>query len=99
MPYFLIAIGAAIKFLTGYMIARIIAVLGLTMLTYSGMNLFMEYAETEIMANYANLGAAADVMSLFGVPEAFSILFSAIAIRLFITGWVGGIKSAFFLGS
>lgn len=94
MPAILLMMGAGIKYLMAYAVFRFALAVGLSYVTYQGMDVLFSSVEAEIMSYWGQVGAGLyDILMLMGADVAFSILLSAVTIRLMITGWSAGVKS------
>lgn len=94
MPALLAMFGAGIKFLMAYAITRFLLAIGLSYVTYQGMDTLIDNMRSEIEGTYAALASATyDILSMMGADVAISILFSAIAVRLLLVGFSAGVKS------
>ena len=95
MPYLITLIGGAIKYLAAYLVARIMFTLGVSAVVYIGIDAVIDQAKAEMSANLSNLGPLLDIFVMMGVPQAFSIIFSAISIRMLLNGSVAGSIAAY----
>lgn len=65
---------------------RVIAALGIGAVSYFGFSLLVNQAKSFIVGYVSGVGPAFDFFSLFGGGPIISILFSAITIRLTLSG-------------
>lgn len=99
MPAILMMFGASIKYLMAYAITRFLLAIGLSYVIYQGMDTLIQNVESEIMSNFSALGVTLyEFLLLAGADVAFSIVFSAISIRLLLVGFSGGVKSGLRFG-
>lgn len=96
MPALLLLWGAGIKILAAYAVTRVLLALGLSYVVYQGMDTLLDMLQGSVEGYYGGLPAIIhSVITLSGADVAISILFSAVAVRLLLNGFVGGAKSAF----
>jgi len=95
MPYLIMLMGAGIKYLMAYFVARLLFTLGVAAVVYVGIDSIIDQAKGEISAQLSGLGPILDIFVLMGVPQAFSIIFSAISIRMLLNGSVAGSIAAY----
>jgi Protein of unknown function (DUF2523) len=87
MPVFLAAIGGVLLNVTASMVGRALLALGLSVVTYTGITATITWAKTQALSSLSSLPAEAlGVMSVLKIGEAISIVFSAILVRLLVSG-------------
>jgi hypothetical protein len=96
MPAILLMIGAGIKYFMAYAIVRFMLAVGLSYVTYSGMDVLMSNMETQIQSLFGGLGGDLyAILAMMGADVGISIMFSAITIRLVLIGFQNGTKTGF----
>ena len=94
MPALLLLLGASLKIFMAYAIVRFMLAVGLSYVTYQGMDLLMGNMETQIQSYFGTLGANVyAILALMGADVGISIMFSAITIRLILVGFQNGTKT------
>lgn len=64
-------------------VARVLATLGIGIISYTSLNLFMQFIIVRITAQIAGMsGAAVHVIAMSGAFSALSIILSALAVRV-----------------
>ena len=94
MPAFIAMLLGGLIQICGSLVGRVLVSLGISVVTYTGMSVSINYLKGQAVS--AALGLPADVvgmLSIMRVGTAISIIFSSMLARLVITGLTGdGIK-------
>ncbi len=93
MHWFVAALLGPLLSLTGNFVGRVLLSLGLGFITYQGINAGLQWILQAITANLASVnGIIAGIMGVLRVDQVITILLSAVAVRLTMTGIVEGGK-------
>ena len=87
MPVFVAAIGGMLINLVGTLVGRVLVALGLSVITYTGVNATIETLKTQAVQSFSALPP--EVFGMLGVMrvgQCISIITSAIAARLLLDG-------------
>lgn len=87
MPVFVAAIGGMLINLVGTLVGRVLVALGLSVITYTGVNTTLELLKTQAVSSFSALPP--EVFGMLGVMrvgQCISIITSAIAARLLLDG-------------
>lgn len=87
MPAFVAAIGGMLINLVGTLVGRVLVALGLSVITYTGINATIEALKTQAVQSFSALPP--EVFGMLGVMrvgQCISIITSAIAARLLLDG-------------
>lgn len=90
MPVFIAAIGGMLINLVGTLAGRILIALGISVITYSGITVTLDFLKSQAIAAFS--GLPVEVFSILGilkVGQCISIVTSAIAAKLVIDGLTG----------
>lgn len=82
MPAFIAILWGALLSLTGSLVGRVLIALGLSVVTYTGLNASLDWLKSQAVV--AMSGAGAQVLGMLGVMkvgECISIIFSAMLAR------------------
>lgn len=91
MPAILAALGSLLLSLVGSAVGQVVAALGVGVVAYTGMSATLDWLKTQLIANFSALPVEVlGMLSVMKVGQCISIVFSAIAIRLLISGMTGG---------
>jgi len=91
MPAILAALGSLLLSLVGSAVGQVVAALGVGVVAYTGMSTTLDWLKTQLIANFSALPVEVlGMLSVMKVGQCISIVFSAIAIRLLISGMTGG---------
>lgn len=91
MHIFIAALLGGLVSAMGSLVGRVLIALGIGYVTYQGLNLLLDFAETAIFSNL--LGADSQtiaVMSLLKIGSAVNVIISAINVRLIVGGLTSG---------
>lgn len=91
MPVFIAAIGGMLLNLVGSLVGRVLLALGLSVVTYAGVDTSLAWLKDQAIASAATLPA--DLLQLIAflkVGECISIITSATAVRLLWQGMTSG---------
>lgn len=90
MPVFVAAIGGMLLNIVGSLVGRVLLSLGLSVITYTGMSVTIDWLKGQAVASFA--GLPADVMGLLSVlrvGQCISIVASATLARMVVSGMGG----------
>jgi len=94
LPAVLGLFGAGIGLFTGYAVTRVLLALGMSYILYQGLDVLLESAEDAILNAFGQLPADVyNILLMAGADVGFTILFSAFATRLLLSGWQAGSKA------
>lgn len=92
MPVFIAALLGGLASVAGSIVGRVLIALGIGYVSYTGVNVLLDWLKSEI---YSRLnGAGSDVLGMLGtlqVDVSINILFSALAARFLLQGLTSGI--------
>lgn len=90
MPVFIAAIGGMLINLVGTLVGRVMVALGLSVVTYTGINAALDAIKSQAISSFNSLPAdTIAIISMMRVGECISIVSSAIAARLILNGLTG----------
>lgn len=91
MPVFIAAIGGMLINLVGTLVGRVMVALGLSVVTYNGINAALDALKGQAISSFNSLPSETlSIISMMRVGECISIVSSAIAARLVLNGLTGG---------
>lgn len=91
MPALLLAFAGMLSSVAGTLVGRVLLSLGISFVTYKGMDLVFDGLKSAVNNNLTGLpGDIAGMISAVGVPQAIAIVFGAITARVTISGIRGG---------
>lgn len=83
MPAFLVSFAGVLAWVFQWIAARLVFMLGMTVLTYTGVAVFLLDLKDAFITQYQNMPAImVQIMGLFKIDQAALILFSALTSRL-----------------
>lgn len=83
MPAFLVSIAGVLAWVFQWLAARLVFMIGLTVVTYTGVGLFLLDLKDAFIAQYQSMPAVmVQIMGLFKIDQAVLILFAALTSRL-----------------
>lgn len=91
MPSFIAMIMGALLRVAGSLVGQVLLALGLTVVTYSGMDTALDWLKSQAVSSFH--GLPAEVLGLLGlmkVGSSISIVFSAMLARMAVQGVVNG---------
>ena len=91
MPIFLAALMGGLINIAGTIAGRVFIALGMSVVTYQGMDVVLTFLKNQAVSNIQSLPA--DMVSLIaylGVGQAISIIFSALVVRQTLEGLTSG---------
>jgi len=94
LPAILGIFGTGISVFAGYAVTKVLLALGMSYFIYKGMDVLFESAQTQILAYFGQLPA--DIYSyllLCGVDKAITIILSALATKILLSGFQAGSKA------
>lgn len=92
IPGLLALLGGFFKIFALYAVTRILLALGLSYWVISGFDDLKDSIYLEITTNYGNLTAASyQILTMAGVDQAITIIFSCVTVRLIMNGLANGI--------
>ena len=87
MPVFVAAIGGMLLNIVGSMVGRIFVALGLSVITYKGLDSSVTWLKDQAVSALSGLpGEALSLVAYMRVGEAISIIASAVTTRLILDG-------------
>lgn len=90
MPVFVAAIGGMLINLVGTLVGRVMIALGISVVTYTGMTVTLDWLKAGALQAVAGLPAQViQILGILRVGQCISIVFSAILARLIIQGLQG----------
>lgn len=90
MPVFIAAFGGMLINLVGTLVGRVLVALGISVITYTGMNASMEALKMQAVNNFQSLPPEVfGILAMMRVGQCISIVTSAIAARMIINGLTG----------
>lgn len=90
MPLILMLIGSLVS-AVGPLVANVILSLGISFVAYSGVNVIVDYAKSELFNSLsATGGVALQLIGVLQVGTSINIIFSAYAARMILMGVTGG---------
>ena len=90
MPVFIAAIGGMLINLVGTLVGRVLIALGISVVTYTGMTVTLDWLKSGALQAVAGLPAQViQILGILRVGQCISIVFSAILARLIIQGLQG----------
>lgn len=90
MPSFVAAIGGMLINLVGTLVGRVLVALGVSVVTYTGINATLDGLKSQAISAFAALPPdVLSILSLMRVGQCISIVSSAIAARLLLNGLTG----------
>lgn len=91
MPIFIAALLGGLATAMGSLVGRVLIALGIGYVTYSGLNVLLDWIKNEIFSQL--MGVNSDVLGIIGVLQvdtSVNIIFSAIAAKFMISGISNG---------
>lgn len=90
MPIFIAALGGMLINLVGTMVGRIMIALGISVITYTGVNASLEALKMQAVATFTALPPEVyAILAMMRVGQCISIITSAIAARMLLDGLTG----------
>ncbi|MDD2609521.1 MAG: DUF2523 domain-containing protein [Giesbergeria sp.] len=90
MPSFVAAIGGMLINLVGTLVGRVLVALGVSVVTYTGINASLDAIKAQALASILALPPEViSMLSMMRVGQCISIVSSAIAARLLLNGLTG----------
>ena len=87
MPVFVAAIGGMLINLVGTLVGRVLVALGLSVITYTGVNATLEALKSQAVQSFSALPPEVfGMLGIMRVGQCISIITSAIAARLLLDG-------------
>jgi len=87
MPVFVAAIGGMLINLVGTLVGRVLVALGLSVITYTGVNATLEALKSQAVQSFTALPPEVfGMLGMMRVGQCISIITSAIAARLLLDG-------------
>lgn len=87
MPVFIAAFGGMLINIVGTLAGRVFVALGLSVITYTGVNASLESLKAQAIANFSSLPPELfGIIAFLRVGQSISIITSAIAARLLLNG-------------
>ncbi|CAH0354786.1 DUF2523 domain-containing protein [Aquabacterium sp. CECT 9606] len=87
MPVFLSALVGALVSAVGTIVGRVLVSLGIAYVTYQGLNASLEWLKSQVASNMGSLPSEAlQVLSALQVGAGLSVILSAFAARLVLSG-------------
>lgn len=91
MPVLLASLLGGLVNIAGTLVGRVLIALGISVVTYSGMSASLEWLRAGAVASFGGLPAnVLGIMALLKVGECVSMVFSAITVRLTLSGLANG---------
>ena len=91
MPVFIAALLGGLVSAAGSLVGRILISLGVSYVSYKGLDVLFTGIQTAIQSNLSGLPAGAiGLMGILKVGTSINIIFSAIVVRLTLGGLTGG---------
>lgn len=92
MPIFIAALLGGLATAVGSLVGRVLIALGITYVSYSGLNVLLDGIKADIFANLGGLsGQVLGIVGVLQIDTAINITFSAIAARMVIAGLTSGV--------
>lgn len=91
MPIFIAALLGGLATAMGSMVGRVLIALGIGYVTYSGLNVLLDWIQSQIFSHL--MGINSQVLGIIGVLQvgtSVNIIFSAIAARFIVGGITNG---------
>lgn len=93
MPAFVAAIGGMLLNLAGSMVFRVLVGLGLSVVTYTGVDTVLNQLKATTMETFQGMPVElVALLSYMKVGVALNIIFSAVAVRLALSSMASGVK-------
>ena len=90
MPVFVAAIGGMLINLVGTLAGRILVALGISVVTYTGINATLDGLKSQAISSFTALPPEViSMLSMMRVGQCISIVSSAVAARLLLNGLTG----------
>lgn len=90
MPVFVAAIGGMLINLVGTLVGRVLVALGVSVVTYTGLNASLDALKAQAVASFSALPPEVlSMLSMMRVGQCISIVSSAIAARMLLNGLTG----------
>lgn len=87
MPYIIAVLLQGLLYLTKSIVGRVLVALGISTITYTGMSASLAFLKTTALSAMVQMGPdVVALMSYLKVGVMVSIVFSAVATRLLVTG-------------
>lgn len=93
MPLFLSALGGMLINIAASLVGQVLIALGISVVTYTGVSAVLDTLKADALAAFS--GLPADLVGLLAylkVGVAMSIITSAVAVRLTLSGLTGAVK-------
>lgn len=91
MPVFIAAIGGMLLNLVGSLVGRVLLALGLSVVTYTGVDVALSWLITQALASANTLPAELlQLLAFLKVGECISVITSAVAVRMLWQGMTSG---------
>lgn len=82
LPAFIAMLWGALVSLTGSLVGRVLIALGISVITYQGMEASLEWLKSQAVASFSGAGGQVlGMLSLMKVGECISLIFSAMLTR------------------
>lgn len=93
MPVFIASIGGMLLNLAGSLVGRVLVSLGLSVITYVGVDAVLDKLKLNALEAFQGMpGELVSLLSYMKVGVAMSIITSAVAVRLGLSGLSGAVK-------
>lgn len=90
MPVFIAALGGMLINLVGTLVGRVLIALGISVVTYTGVNASLEALKMQAISSFAALPPEVySMLAMMRVGQCISIITSAIAARMLLDGLTG----------
>jgi cell division protein FtsX len=90
MPVFIASIGGMLINLVGTLAGRVLVALGISVVTYSGINATLDALKSQAISSFTALPPEVmSMLSMMRVGQCISIVSSAIAARMLLNGLTG----------
>ena len=91
MPVFLAALGGVLLNITASLVGRVLLALGISVVTYTGIDTSLSWLKDQAIASTATLPAELlGLMAFLKIGECISIIASAVVMRQILNGVQGG---------
>lgn len=87
MPVFLAMLGGVLIQISGSIVLRVLTSLGVSLITYTGINASLGFLKNQAVSSFSGLGAdVINMLSLLQVGSCISLVFSAMLARHVLMG-------------
>lgn len=93
MPVFLMSLGGMLLNIAGSLVGQVLISLGISVVTYVGVDATLSKLKADAISSFSGLPAdLVAMLSYMKVGVAISIITSAVAVRLGLSGMTGAVK-------